>query len=241
MLKAVFFDLDGTLLPMQEEEFIKTYINLLTSKAEKIGYEKKELVSVLFQGLNAMYKNDGKVTNEELFWNIFSDHYGQEKLKDKPFFDDFYKYDFKNVKPVCKENPLARKIVDYVKLNNIKCILATNPVLPGIATFTRMKFVNLLKEDFDYITLFENTSYSKPNPNYFIELLKKLNLKNDEVIMFGNNDIEDYLCAKKVGITCYLIDNTTILHQEEHLDYQLIKMEEVISTIEKEINLRKVK
>lgn len=42
MLKAIFFDLDGTLLPMDENEFAKGYFGLLSNKMEKYGYDKIE-------------------------------------------------------------------------------------------------------------------------------------------------------------------------------------------------------
>ena len=39
MIKAVLFDLDGTLLPMDEEIFIKDYFEGLTKKISPHGYD----------------------------------------------------------------------------------------------------------------------------------------------------------------------------------------------------------
>ena len=82
MLKAVFFDLDGTLLPLNEEEFTKIYFGLLSKRMIPLGYEPEELISVIWAGTKAMYKNDGIKTNEEVFWDVFKSHYGIEKMKD---------------------------------------------------------------------------------------------------------------------------------------------------------------
>ena len=73
MIKAIFFDLDGTLLPMNEELFTKKYFSLLCNKFP--NYEKEKLISTIYEGTMAMYKNDGRFTNEEVFWNVFKQKY----------------------------------------------------------------------------------------------------------------------------------------------------------------------
>ena len=50
-----------------------------------------------------------------------------------------------------------------------------------------MSYVGLTFDDFDYVTTYENSHNCKPNPQYFIDLLNKFNLKPSEVILFGNN------------------------------------------------------
>ena len=111
MLKAIFFDLDGTLLPMDENEFAKGYFGLLSNKMEKYGYDKNQLIKVILAGTEAMYKNDGNKTNEEVFWDYFKGIYGKEKLLDMPYFEEFYRNEFKKTKVFCKDNPYAREIV----------------------------------------------------------------------------------------------------------------------------------
>ena len=75
-ITTVLFDLDGTLLPMDQEEFTKGYFNLLVQKFAPLGYEPKTLVKNVWQGMTAMVTNDGKATNEERYWNVFESAYG---------------------------------------------------------------------------------------------------------------------------------------------------------------------
>lgn len=49
MIKAILFDLDGTLLPMDQDEFTKGYFKLLAAKLAPYGYEPKTLVRVVIQ------------------------------------------------------------------------------------------------------------------------------------------------------------------------------------------------
>lgn len=41
MLKAIFFDLDGTLLPMDYDDFCKMYFSMLTDKLSESGIPPK--------------------------------------------------------------------------------------------------------------------------------------------------------------------------------------------------------
>ena len=76
MLKAVFFDLDGTLLPLNEDDFFKIYFHLMSTKMKDFGFEPNKLIETIWAGTKCMYKNDGNKTNEEVFWDYFKSVYG---------------------------------------------------------------------------------------------------------------------------------------------------------------------
>lgn len=235
MIKAVFFDLDGTLLPLDEDKFTKYYFTLLCERMARLNYKAEELVDVIWTGTKAMYQNDGSKTNEEVFWQVFKAHYGEEKLVDKAFIDAFYVNEFKNTINVCKENSLAKEIIKFCNDNKLLTVLSTNPIFPKVGTLTRMGFVNLKEEDFTYITSYENSRYTKPNPKYFKEILDKLNLKPDEVILFGNNTYEDGECSYACGIKCYMVGDFIINHPKATNLFEHIQMNKVIDKIKEHI------
>ena len=235
MIKAVFFDLDGTLLPMNEDEFVGVYFDLLCKKVKVLGYEPNKLIETVVKGTEAMFKNDGSRSNKDAFWELFKEYYGEDKLKDISYFDSFYTNEFKGTKIACKDNPFAKEIIDFCNKNLEYTILSTNPIFPYNGTLTRMGFINLKEEDFTYITSYENSSFSKPNPKYFETLLEKFNLKSEEVILFGNNTLEDAYCASKVGIKTYLVDGFIIDKQNLISNYDLIQMEDIIPIIKKHL------
>ena len=223
MLKAVLFDVDGTLLPMNEDQFTKGYFGMLCKKLAPLGYKSEELVKVIWAGFQEMIKNDGSQTNEQVFWQCFERVYGKDKLKDAPLFADFYRNEFKQAKMFCGENPQAREVIDFVKAQGLKIILASNPVFPRDGMINRLGYINLNENDFDYITSYETSHYSKPNPNFYQEILDKNHLTADEVIYFGNSETEDREPASKVGIKSFLINN------------QGIKLEYIKNVIQNEI------
>lgn len=238
MLKAVFFDLDGTLLPLNEDDFLKIYFHLMSTKMKDFGFEPNKLIETIWNGTKCMYKNDGNKSNEAVFWNYFKSIYGEEVLSKKNEFDKFYTNEFKKIKTVCKENIEAKKIVNFVNSNNLLCVLSTNPIFPKVGTLTRMGFISLEESDFDFITVYENFNYTKPNPRYFKALLEKFNLKPEEVVLFGNNELEDAWCANQIGIKTYLVGDHIITNDKLVNKAPIIRMEDVIKTIKNEMESR---
>ena len=110
MIKARLFDLDGTLLPMDQDEFTKGYFKLLAAKLAPYGYEPKTLIDTVWAGTAAMVKNTGVQTNEAAFWEMFSRTYGAEKTeRDKPLFEEFYVGDFQRASVFCPGTTKPRK------------------------------------------------------------------------------------------------------------------------------------
>lgn len=239
MLKAVFFDLDGTLLPMDEGVFTKGYFKFLCEKVSPLGYtDPALLIDTIWKGVYAMYKNDGSKTNEDAFWDYFTSVYGQDKVKDKPVFDDFYRNDFKKAKQFTSENLYVYEIIDFCHKNLKYTVLSTNAIFPKSGQLTRLSFLGLDEKDFSYITDYENCTYCKPNPMYFKALLDRFNLKPEEVIVFGNNTYEDGDCASALSLKTYLVKGFIIYSDKAKGTYEEIEMKDVISTIEKEMALR---
>ena len=172
-IKAVLFDLDGTLLPMDQEHFVKSYLGLLGKRLIPKGYEFEKFGKVMWAGVGAMVKNDGSCTNEEAFWKVFTDAFGAKSLEDKPFIDEFYKDEFNQIQKVCGFSAQAKEIVELVKDMGKLPVLATNPLFPHTATENRMRWAGLEPEMFKAYTTYEDCHLCKPNPQYYLELLDK--------------------------------------------------------------------
>ena len=154
MLTTVLFDLDGTLLPMDQDVFVRDYFHRLAKKVAPLGYAPKALVDTVWAGTEAMVKNDGSQTNEEAFWRVFADRYGAERLRDRPAFDEFYRTDFQQTAQVCGRDPDARRVAEALKAMGLRLALATNPIFPRTATHSRVRWAGLEPEAFEYITTY---------------------------------------------------------------------------------------
>lgn len=208
-ITAVLFDLDGTLLPMDNAVFTKGYFQLLAARLAPMGYEPQKLVDAVWAGTAAMVGNDGSQTNEQAFWKRFSEICGEKVLQDLPVFEDFYATDFQNAKAFCGFNPKAAETVHFVKEAGLRTILATNPIFPSIATESRIRWAGLKPEDFELYTTYENIGFCKPNPAYYQEILNRLHLAPEECLMVGNDVTED-MAAQTIGMKVFLLTDCII-------------------------------
>ena len=69
---TVFFDLDGTLLPMDTDVFMKRYFKALGAFAAKNGLDSDMCLGAVMAGVKAMAKSDGSATNHDVFWKAFT-------------------------------------------------------------------------------------------------------------------------------------------------------------------------
>lgn len=232
MIKAIMFDLDGTLLPIDEQQMVQTYFALLAKKMAAHGYDKEKLISSIWAGTKAMMKNDSDKFNDEVFWKTFSDLYGEDKTKDKHLFDEFYVNEFKQVGALAKPNDKAREVVEFCKKNFENVILCTNPVFPRAGVLTRLGFVGLGESDFSYISSYENSIGAKPNPKFYAQILSNLKLQPSEVLYFANNEKDDLTPAKSLGIKTYLVGN--YIEMAENSSEQSHNFEEVLELIKRD-------
>ena len=203
-IKAVLFDLDGTLLPMNQDEFVKTYFGLLAKHLAPFGYNPDELVKGIMYASKYMILNSGEATNEEVFWQRLSQVMGEKCLEDTALFDEYYHSGFLNVKKVCGYNPEAKKTLDAIKEKGFRVALATQPLFPTIATKTRITWAGIELSEFEYFTAFENSRHSKPNPEYYRDVAASLGLEPSQCLMVGN-DVSDDMVAKEIGMKVFLL------------------------------------
>lgn len=191
---------------MQQDEFTTAYFEGLSKKLAQYGYEPQRLIGGVWQGTKAMVKNDGKQTNEQVFWKEFAELFGDKVYDDIDKFNAFYENDFDSLKSHCDCNEQVNKTVQALKKKGYTLVLASNPVFPMTAQKKRMQWAGVNPEDFTLITSYENSCYCKPNPLYFKEIAEKIGVKPSECLMVGNDTTED-AAAKLMGADFFLLTN----------------------------------
>lgn len=208
-ITTVLFDLDGTLLPMDPNVFIKAYFGGLARRLAPHGYEPQKLIDSIWSGTAAMIKNNGDATNEELFWQGFEAAYGKPARQDEELFAAFYREDFDTVQSSCGYTPAAREIVDTVKACGLRTALATNPIFPSMATERRIAWAGLSPSDFELVTTYENSRHCKPNLEYYRDIMQVLGVCPEECLMVGN-DVGEDMIAQTLGCRVFLLTNDLI-------------------------------
>ena len=233
-LRCVLFDLDGTLLPMDQEEFTKAYFHQLAKKLAPYGYESGRLIEAIWSGTAAMVKNDGRCSNEEAFWQRFSQIYGLKVQEDKPVFDDFYANEFQLAQSACGFTPRAAETVRTIRSMGYQVALATNPIFPAVATESRIRWAGLVPEDFALVTTYENSTHCKPNPAYFSDVAESLRLAPESCLMVGNDAQED-TAAAQVGMKVFLLTDCLINEDGRDISaYPQGSFEQLLEYVKKE-------
>ncbi len=214
-IKAVLFDLDGTLLPMDQDVFLKTYFGALTRRLAPHGYDPSAVIGAIQKGTLGMIRNSGDKTNEEIFWDVFTRELGEGIRAQSGEFDRFYAEEFPTLSHSCGFTPHAREVVDVVHQKGLLCVLATNPFFPHEATEARIRWAGLTPEDFALYTTYENSRSCKPNLAYYREVLDTIGLLPSECLMVGNDADEDMI-AETLGMQTFLLCDCLInRHQKD--------------------------
>lgn len=208
--KAIFFDLDGTLLPMDNEVFTKGYFKELAKKLSPLGLAPDALIAAVWAGTKAMVKNDGSRQNVEVFWDTFAAVTQKDCSEFRAQSDDFYGKEFHNSRAYTAENPLAPEVIRLAHEAAEMVVCASNPLFPLTGQCSRLSWVGLKQSDFDYITAYESECFCKPNPAYYTALCERLGVRPEECLMVGNDEREDMYAASCAGLDGFYVTDCAI-------------------------------
>ena len=208
-IRHILFDLDGTLLPMVQDEFVKYYMPLLAKSYMSAGVsiDPKKFIGAVCAGYEAMVKNDGSRTNREAFWSYMEPELPLSTEESEDIALKFYENEFNQAICTTKPTDVSDQIVKRAKAKGFETYLATNPVFPRCATLNRIHWAGLEAEDFKTITTYEKCTYCKPNPEYFRGILEEFRLDPAECLMVGN-DVGEDLSIRTLGVKTYLVTDT---------------------------------
>lgn len=217
MYKNFLFDLDGTLLPMDMKKFVDIYVAAFCKTLSPVTkIESKPLMDSIWASVAAMARNDGDCLNETLFWRTLNARCKRDMRIFSDNFDNFYRGEFSVCRAATKLQPLSRITVDYIKQHGGNIIVATNPVFPKSATYTRIEWAGLNPNDFSYITTYDNSSACKPNLNYFEEICSVCGIRPEESIMIGN-DVDEDMISSRLGFDTFLVTDCLLNRSDKSL------------------------
>lgn len=205
MIDTILFDLDGTLLPVDMEEFVRSYFDAIAKSFHKIS-EPSSLLKNIMKATDYMVNNRERTkTNQRAFEEEFERLMGRDitPLMDK--FEIFYETDYKKIRDNIEVQPLCAKIVETVGSKGYQRILATNPLFPKSAIEERLRWAGISVDNFDLITAFEDMHFCKPQIEYYGEIMEIIGKEPENCLMVGN-DVEEDMIASELGMKTFLVD-----------------------------------
>ena len=198
---------------MDIDEFITDYFSRIAAFAGKRGLDAKRFMEAFNSGAHAMGHTDDKALNCETFWNAFEGIYcngmseqekGQALEAAHKIADDFYENEFSHIGDGFVANPAAARVVETLSEKGYPLVLTTMPMFPRRAVEHRLNWAGVDPAIFKRITTYTNSRSTKPHLSYFAENLRTLGLDGEDVLMVGNNTVED-LRFMELGADAFLI------------------------------------
>ncbi|MBN2796128.1 MAG: HAD family hydrolase [Clostridia bacterium] len=207
-MNTIIFDLDGTLLPMDTNHFMKLYRDEIT-KAFHDFNEHETLFEKIMASVYHTVKNPQGDTNENKFFKHFLNHVDEKIDLYHERFEWFYLNDFNAVKASTYQSEEMLEAIQILKEKNYTLVIATNPIFPMVANYQRMQWAGLNPDDFKYISSFEKNRACKPHLAFYEEVLSSIETEGKNVLMVGNDAQED-LTISRLGAKTFLITNHLI-------------------------------
>ena len=203
-MKAILFDLDGTLLPIDMDDFETIYLKGLSSHFMD-WMDPQEFAQKLWKATTAMVMSTDDRTNEEVFYEAFTPLVGEHRIHEAANrFETFYKGGFSKLKEAMKPTHSWKHVLKELKDKGYALVCATNPLFPKIATQQRLSWIGLEMHDFDLVTTFETSRSCKPQLKYYQDIFNHIQVQPHEAIMIGNDTLEDTIVSQ-LGTQTYLV------------------------------------
>lgn len=208
MYKVVLFDLDGTLLPLDMDVFIRKYFGAISPYFKEI-IDPDLFLENLMLSTRAMVKNQGNTSNEEVFMESFLPAVGHDRETMYPLFNRFYEQEFPKLKEFADQTLWAAKCVELLIQKGYEIVLATNPLFPRLATEERMSWAGVADFPWRLVTTYENSYSCKPNIKYYQDICEKIGVLPEDCLMVGN-DMQEDMVAGTIGMDTFLVTDFLI-------------------------------
>ena len=227
--KIIMSDLDNTLLPIYtQEKFVEIWFRDIAAKFREYGLDPIRAATGVNQGVRAMLYNEGGRKNIDVFYEEVEKISGYPREIIEPPTLEYYSTSFENVYEITLPNPYAPQIAALMNKKAKYAVIATMPVFTIEAVRMRMNWVGLRPEMFDLVTTAYTSSYCKPNPCYFQEILDRFGAKPRQALMIGNDVREDMYPCRELGIDAFLVTDHMITHDLPYGDFRQGGYEDLI-------------
>lgn len=189
---------------MDIDEFMTSYFSRIERFAESKGLDAERFMKALKSGTKAMASNDGRASNHDAFWQAFFELYPESEDVAEAIADEFYVSDFDRVGDNVVKNPSAQRSIEILANKGYPLVLTTMPMFPTNAVRTRLGWAGVDPDAFERITSYENSRFVKPMQTYYAENLAAMGIEGADVLMVGNNTMED-LSFMDLGVDAFLI------------------------------------
>jgi HAD superfamily hydrolase (TIGR01549 family) len=233
-MKSLTFllDLDDTLLGNPMDRFLPPYFAALHQALAPYA-PGKNIPQIVTNSIHAAIAHqNGIISNMDAFMHRFCRELDCQAETLRPVLDEFYEKEYPKLRQYTEYRPEARQIANLLFDAGHQVVIATNPLFPAVAICQRLQWAGLADLPFSLITTMENSHFAKPNPQYYQEILTKVQAVPAQSWMVGDDPDNDIVPAKKLGLQTWWITDlrpkTSALRRQGSLA-------DLLTTLKKEI------
>ena len=216
LIKAVIFDLDGTLIDSDKDiQKIINYIRINFLNKKKININK--IANYVSKGGDTLIKKTLSKNKPKFYLNIFRKIYLQQKINKKLIL------------------PGVINFLKFLKINNVKIYICTNK--PRDLTIKFIKNTRL-NEFIDEYFCPDEYKVKKPNNKFFLKILKKIKINKEQIIYIGDSMIDLKFCENSF-LEFFLFRNKRIEYPKK-IYLKLLKLNKVLFDYRNMYKLKKI-
>jgi len=205
-VRAILFDLDGTLLDLDLGAFLKRYFAALDAASAQLAERCAPgvFMPALHAAVGAMMEPHPGRTNRDVFYDDLLARTGVDLNEHWSVFELFYRDVFPTLGDTAGPAEGARRAVMTARELGLGVAIATNPIFPRAAVDHRLSWAGLGDLTFPVVTTYEDMHACKPHPDYFRQTADLLGVAPQECLMVGDDRALD-MPAADVGMRTFYV------------------------------------
>ncbi|PJF36254.1 MAG: hypothetical protein CUN49_06425 [Candidatus Thermofonsia Clade 1 bacterium] len=214
MIKVVLFDLDGTLVRVNTDAFVRDYVQQLSEQlAEALEVPAAQCLQALRAAIRAVSANlDPTCSNRAVFERAFVQALAMPSEALHTAFARAQAAIFPSLVRHFAPEPAAVPLLERLMARDIAFAIVTNPIFSLETVYQRMIWGNLpLELPYALITNLEELHFAKPRPHLYEEVLARIGYEPDQAIMVGDDFQNDIAPANAIGMHAYWLNGAQTL------------------------------
>ena len=203
MIRALLFDLDGTLVDIDGDAFLDAYVDELAHHLASVVDPAQFVDALMSAAAPLLTRPHRDETNREVLWAALAETLEVPLAKLTRGRDAFPHARLPLILPGGQAQEGAHAVIAAARRRGLSLAVATMPIYPLPVIRERLRRGGFEDIPWDFIAN-EEMHAVKPHREFFHEVAERLGVSPDECLMVGNDYFQD-IAARRYGLATYYI------------------------------------